>query len=293
LAAAVSSGHGGAEYRRDSIMTIERVQRVAAYCVIYDNEGRLLLTGLAENIKAGRWWTLPGGGIEFGEHPDDAAIREVKEETGYDVVLDGLLMADSTSGQLGHDHLSERPFHALRYIYRAHIVGGTLGVLDVGGSTTEAAWFTQSELTDLNLVEEVKLVVRRTGSPARGASRLRSIDHVQLAIPPGGEDEARAFWVGVMGLVEDPKPPLMAARGGAWFSSLDRVVTVHVGVAPQEVGAQKSHPAFIVNDLDELAHLLIAEGYSVRWDSDNPGVRRFHTDDPFGNRIELIDSHGT
>ncbi len=271
-------------------MTREQIQRVAAYCVIHDAEGRMLLTGLAEDIKPGGWWNLPGGGIEFGEHPDDAAIREVKEETGYDVELDGLLLADSTSGTF-HDGANQgRPFHSLRYIYRARIIGGTLEVLDIGGSTTAAAWFGKDELHQLNLVESVKLVIERGMSPARILSRLRAIDHVQIAIPPAGEDAARAFWVGVMGLVEELKPPVMAARGGAWFVSHDRAVTVHVGVAANEVGAQKSHPAFIVDDLESLAELLRAHSYPVRWDTDNPGVRRFHTDDPFGNRIELIAS---
>jgi 8-oxo-dGTP pyrophosphatase MutT (NUDIX family) len=279
--------------RRVAVVTGDPVQRVAAYCVIHDDQGRLLLTGLAERIKVGGWWNLPGGGIEFGEHPDDAAIREVKEETGYDVELDGLLMADSSSGTFSDGDHKGRSFHSLRYIYRAHIVGGTLQVLDIGGSTTDAAWFNEVEMYELNLVDSVKLAIQRTGLSARTQSRLLSIDHVQLAIPPGGEGDARAFWVGLMGLVEEEKPDIMAARGGAWFTSLDRAVTVHVGVAAQEAGAQKSHPAFVVNDLDSLAELLSAHSYPVRWDTDNPGVRRFHTDDPFGNRIELVESSST
>lgn len=258
-------------------------QRVAAYCVIFDDAGRLLLTGLAEHVKPGGWWTLPGGGVEFGEHPDEAVVREVKEETGYDIVLDGLLAADSESGV--RDEGGSRRFHALRYVYRGTIVGGKLGVVDLGGSTTDVGWFDATQLAQLKIVEAVK----RALTAARGRpARLRSLDHVQIAIPEGGEPAARAFWVDLMGLVEEPKPPVMAARGGAWFVSPDRNVTVHVGVAPTEIGLRKSHPAFTVDNVDEMATLLGANGYDVRWDTDIPAVRRFHTDDPFGNRIEII-----
>ncbi len=260
-------------------------QRVAAYCVIFDDAGRLLLTALAEHIKPGGWWHLPGGGVEFGEHPDDAVIREVKEETGYDIVIDGLVAADSEAGTRQGKHGGTHRYHALRYVYRATITGGTLGILERGGSTADVGWFTTEELANLKLVEAVKRALAAAGGrPAR----LRSLDHVQLAIPEGGEGAARSFWVDLMGLVEEPKPAIMAARGGAWFVSPDRSVTVHVGVAPTETGLRKSHPAFTVDDIDAIAAVLLADGHEVRWDTDNPAVRRFHTDDPFGNRIELI-----
>jgi ADP-ribose pyrophosphatase YjhB (NUDIX family)/catechol 2,3-dioxygenase-like lactoylglutathione lyase family enzyme len=259
------------------------VQRVGAYCVIYDAEGRMLLTQLSERIRAGDWWTLPGGGIDFGEHPEHAAVREVKEETNLDVVLGRLVMADSQSRLDDADPTQH--FHALRYIYEATALRGEVCVLDIGGSTTAAGWFTADELAEMNLVDLVQ-VARLQCQP--NPSRLRRLDHVQLAIPTGGEDRAREFWVGLLGLIEQPKPPVMAARGGAWFSSPDGAVTVHVGVAPKEVGAQKSHPAFIVEDLAAVAEILSTRGYPVRWDTDNPGIRRFHTNDPFGNRIELI-----
>ncbi len=116
-----------------------------------------------------------------------------------------------------------------------------------------------------------------------------AVDHVQLAIPTGGENAARAFWVGLLGFSEETKPPALAARGGAWFRSAAGVV-VHVGVDPIFVPATKAHPAFVVRDLDALVAVLEAADHPVRWDHELPGVRRLHVSDPFGNRIELIQS---
>jgi catechol 2,3-dioxygenase-like lactoylglutathione lyase family enzyme len=104
------------------------------------------------------------------------------------------------------------------------------------------------------------------------------IDHVQLAAPPGCEEEARAFFGGVLGLRELPKPPALAARGGVWFEH------VHVGVEDDFRPARKAHPAFVVDDLDALAARL----GDVEWDDALPGVRRFYAADPWGNRLEFI-----
>jgi catechol 2,3-dioxygenase-like lactoylglutathione lyase family enzyme len=117
--------------------------------------------------------------------------------------------------------------------------------------------------------------------------QVLSLDHVQVAIPAGGEDAARDFWVGLLGFVEETKPPALAVRGGAWFRSASGVV-VHVGVDPVFVAATKAHPAFVVRDLDALVVALEAAGHPVRWDEELPDVRRLHANDPFGNRIELI-----
>lgn len=119
------------------------------------------------------------------------------------------------------------------------------------------------------------------------ADQVVSLDHVQLAMPAGGELEARSFWMDLLGFVEEAKPPALAVRGGAWFRSAGGVV-VHVGVDPAFVAATKAHPAFVVRDLDSLVIRLEAASCSVRWDHELPGVRRVHTDDPFGNRLELI-----
>ena len=112
------------------------------------------------------------------------------------------------------------------------------------------------------------------------------IDHVQLAMPVGGEAEARRFFVGVIGMVEVPKPMPMAARGGCWFRGGD--VELHLGAEPDFRPARKAHPALRVRDLDALLARLAAAGVAWRDDDELPGVRRCFVDDCFGNRIELI-----
>ena len=116
--------------------------------------------------------------------------------------------------------------------------------------------------------------------------RLVTVDHVQLAMPPGGEDKARAFYGDALGLEEQPKPPPLAARGGCWFSN--GPVTLHLGVEDDFRAARKAHPAVTVDDLDALCAVLAEAGHPVRFDDELPGVRRCYVDDPFGNRIELI-----
>ena len=122
---------------------------------------------------------------------------------------------------------------------------------------------------------------------------LVGLDHVQLSIPAGGEDAARSYWVDLLGMVELTKPPVLAARGGAWFASRDGGLQIHVGVEATFAPARKAHPAVVAADLDALAAVLAAAGHPVRWDTDIPGVRRFHTDDPFGNRLEMVESSAT
>jgi catechol 2,3-dioxygenase-like lactoylglutathione lyase family enzyme len=113
----------------------------------------------------------------------------------------------------------------------------------------------------------------------------RGIDHVQVAIPVGGEPEARAFYVGVLGLDEIPKPASMAARGGAWFEA--GATRIHVGAEAEFVPARKAHPALLVAGLRAL---IAATGLEVTWSDEIAGVDRCHVADPFGNRIELIEA---
>ncbi len=115
---------------------------------------------------------------------------------------------------------------------------------------------------------------------------LFGLDHVQLAMPPGGEAEARDFYGGLLGLAEIPKPAPLAARGGCWFAAPE--IEVHLGVQPDFTPARKAHPAFRVADLDALAARLAQAQVPVTWDHALPGVRRFYAPDPFGNRLEFI-----
>ena len=113
-----------------------------------------------------------------------------------------------------------------------------------------------------------------------------AIDHVQLAIPPGGEAEARRFYGDVLGFREVPKPPVMAARGGMWFQA--GPVQIHLGIEPEMRASVKAHPALVVDDLDGFVAALAAAGAKWTPSDEIPGTRRGHTWDPFGNRIELI-----
>ena len=117
-------------------------------------------------------------------------------------------------------------------------------------------------------------------------TRWRGIDHVQLAIPVGGEDVARGFYVDVLGLTEVPKPPILEARGGCWFRSAG--LEIHLGVVDPFTPATKAHPGILSGDLDRLADRLESAGYPIEWNRHLPRYRRFHTADPFGNRLEFL-----
>src|SRR3974390_1141324 len=117
---------------------------------------------------------------------------------------------------------------------------------------------------------------------------LRAIDHVQLAMPAGGEGAPTALFQGRPGLARPPKPPALAARGGCWFSN--GAVELHLGVEADFRPARKAHPAVLVAGLDELVDVLAGGGHPVRFYDEVPGVRRGYVDDPFGNRIALGDA---
>lgn len=115
---------------------------------------------------------------------------------------------------------------------------------------------------------------------------VTGLHHVQIACPAGSEDRLRGFYNGVLGLPELPKPPVLAARGGCWFA-VGAAHELHCGVEESFVPARKAHPCLLVADVDVAATAVAAAGGAVRWDDAIPGVRRFHTDDPVGNRVEI------
>ena len=115
---------------------------------------------------------------------------------------------------------------------------------------------------------------------------LRAIDHVQIAIPPGGEERARAFYGDLLRLVEVPKPPTLAARGGCWFEF--GAIKVHLGVEKDFRANVKPHVAFEVDDVQALSDRARAAGYAVKPDDEIADVERAFVFDPFGNRLEFL-----
>jgi catechol 2,3-dioxygenase-like lactoylglutathione lyase family enzyme len=116
--------------------------------------------------------------------------------------------------------------------------------------------------------------------------RIVGLDHVQLAMPAGGESQARAFYADLLGLVEVAKPEPLAARGGCWFEGPG--TAIHLGVEADFRPARKAHPALVVADLEACREKLTAAGVEVDADRSLPSVWRFYAHDSFGNRIEFI-----
>ena len=127
--------------------------------------------------------------------------------------------------------------------------------------------------------------VSATDHPAPTGPAVRGIDHVQLAMPRGGEATARTFYANVLGLVEVAKPAALAGRGGCWFEL--GATRVHLGVEDDFRPARKAHPALLVDDLGAFVE---ARGLAFTWADDVPGLVHGYVDDPFGNRIELVDA---
>ena len=116
---------------------------------------------------------------------------------------------------------------------------------------------------------------------------VRHLHHVQLAMPKGGEDLARRFYAGLLDIPEVPKPVHLATRGGCWFKRDG--LRVHLGVEEFFRPARKAHPAFVIDGLTALTDELRRNGFPVVEDEPLEGFERVYVDDPFGNRIELMD----
>jgi 8-oxo-dGTP diphosphatase len=135
--------------------------RVAAYALCTEGD-TILLTRIAPGATASSdgMWTLPGGGIDFGEHPRDAALRELTEETGLRGEVVELADVDSWAGHFVHPEDGvPTDFHAVRVIYRVRVTGGELRV-EVGGSSDACAWVERNDVTGLPLVELAELGYR-------------------------------------------------------------------------------------------------------------------------------------
>lgn len=135
--------------------------RVAAYAVVTDDGGRILLARWIEGRRVA--WTMPGGGLEPGESPEDAVRRELREETGYTVKVGELLGIHSRVIPASQRvTTSDQPLHTLRIVYRATVSGGKLR-FETEGSTDRAEWFTLASVSDLQRVKLVDIALRMAG----------------------------------------------------------------------------------------------------------------------------------
>jgi ADP-ribose pyrophosphatase YjhB (NUDIX family) len=135
--------------------------RVAAYAVVTDDDGRILLARWIEGRRVA--WTMPGGGLEPGESPEDAVRRELREETGYTVKVGELLGIHSRVIPASQRvNTSDQPLHTLRIVYRATVSGGKLR-FETEGSTDRAEWFTLASVSDLQRVKLVDIALRMAG----------------------------------------------------------------------------------------------------------------------------------
>lgn len=114
---------------------------------------------------------------------------------------------------------------------------------------------------------------------------FRKLDHIQICIPTGKENEARKFYTDIIGLKEIPKPAALIANGGLWYQLAD--IQFHIGTE-NEVNKSKRHPAFEVSNLDEAREHLARHRVTLKDEIQIPGQNRFSFIDPFGNRIELL-----
>jgi catechol 2,3-dioxygenase-like lactoylglutathione lyase family enzyme len=117
--------------------------------------------------------------------------------------------------------------------------------------------------------------------------KVYAIDHVQLAMPSGEEEKARAFYAETLGIKEVAKPSNLAKRGGCWFE--DGNLKIHLGIEKDFRPAKKAHPALLVEDIDGLIEKCKSSGYEVVADEPLEGYNRIYIYDPFGNRLELME----
>jgi 8-oxo-dGTP diphosphatase len=157
-------------------MTRGQRTRVAAYALSTDESGRILLCRIAPSVAAGEIWTLPGGGLEFGEPPEQAVLRELAEESGYQGEVVGL--AD-VKDRVVTDSEGGGRMHAIRIVYHVRVIGGDLRD-EIDGSTDTCAWFSLDEASQLNLgglaKHALSLAVAETGVAMPASTDASSAD---------------------------------------------------------------------------------------------------------------------
>jgi catechol 2,3-dioxygenase-like lactoylglutathione lyase family enzyme len=171
----------------------------------------------------------------------------------------------------------------VEYTYEGHHRYHGAAIARLGPDGRIALWREWQHLDDRATWDQ-----RLRGPRADDDTDLSAIDHVQLGMPVGGEDAAKAFYADVLGLREVAKPPQLAGRGGVWFAA--RGVAIHLGVERDFRPGERSHPAFVVDDIIGLRATLSGLGVEVEDDDSGLPVARCYVRDPFGNRIELVDA---
>ena len=250
---------------------------VGVGAIVFNEQGEVFLAQRGSQAKNERGcWEFPGGSVDFGERLEDAIQREFLEEYDMTIAIERLLHVV--------DHLlPEEGQHWVSPTYLAHHVSGTPCVVEPD-KCSAIGWFALGSLpTPLSraTIEDMRVYGER-----RSGISVVGLDHVQLAMPAGEEETARAFYADLLGLSEIPKPAQLVARGGCWFAGLG--LQIHLGVEEEFRPARKAHPALLITDLERLRATLAAADVQTISDDTVPGVRRFYAPDPFGNRLEFI-----
>jgi diadenosine tetraphosphate (Ap4A) HIT family hydrolase/catechol 2,3-dioxygenase-like lactoylglutathione lyase family enzyme len=243
-------------------------------------------------VRPGHTLIIPKAHVAtFDELPEALAARILtlgqtlarRMKTVYGVERVAFLF---TGGDVAHAHAHVFPMHEKTEVTSARYV---VGPADVRFGSDHL----RADRASLERERDALVAGWRGEERTDGRRRARfvAIDHVQLAMPAGGEDAARAFYGGVLGLEEVPKPAALAGRGGAWFRS--GPVQLHLGVEAEFRPARKAHPALRVEGLGALVARCEAAGHAVARDVALEGMERVHVTDPFGNRIELLEKEGT
>jgi 8-oxo-dGTP diphosphatase len=250
---------------------------VGVGAMVFNAQGQVFLAQRGPKAKNERGcWEFPGGSVEFGERLEAAIVREMREEYAIEIAVERLLhVVDHVIAAEGQ--------HWVSPTYIARLQSGEPRIVEPE-KCSAIGWFELSQLpAPLSLVtqDDLTIYLRQTGQAA-----IKALDHVQLAMPKGREAEARAFYGDLLGMHEIDKPEPLAQRGGCWFQS--QSAQIHLGVEEPFAPARKAHPAFLVSDLSSYLAKLEAAGQTITSDNSVAGVRRAFINDPFGNRIELI-----
>ncbi len=261
-------------------------RHLVSYILLVDGDHVLLV----DHINAGLWLP-PGGHVEPGEDPRDTARREVYEELGIAeaaVHESPLFLTVTTTVGLTAGHVDVSLWYVIKIDRTAPLTHDT-------SEFREARWFHRDAVPLAQSDPQLARCLRKlagAADPDAGprTDMLLDLHHVQLAMPRGREAEALAFYEGILGLTQIEKPAQLQGRGGVWFGL--GPVQLHLGVEEPFHPARKAHPAFRVRSLAALQRRLRAAGVATRPDVDLPGIRRVFVDDPFGNRIELLELAG-